>query len=135
MVEIFSRAPRFLFSHTVTEYFSCPPSRYFEGGSKKFSDQFYEWKAQKPYSDGTSKEYGKTSVWLMKSIHAEDQLRQRVAWAFLQQFVVAVSGPSGPLAGTLFRSVGDGDKAKLVFVPVPNFFQVSCNRFNMRTEA
>lgn len=46
------------------------------------------------FSRWGSAELAKTAVWTMQALYAEDQLRQRTAWALSQIFVLAVVGGS-----------------------------------------
>ncbi|CAK9019081.1 unnamed protein product [Durusdinium trenchii] len=55
----------------------------------------YDWHFDMDYfSRWGSAELAKTAVWTMQALYAEDQLRQRTAWALSQIFVLAVVGGS-----------------------------------------
>merc|ERR1719440_1348658 len=58
----------------------------FENSNNKQWDNEFD----KPYHKPTTEHMGKTQLWAMKALHGEDQLRQRMAWALSQIFVVGV---------------------------------------------
>eukprot|EP00933_Yihiella_yeosuensis_P021713 TRINITY_DN1715_c0_g1_i2.p1 TRINITY_DN1715_c0_g1~~TRINITY_DN1715_c0_g1_i2.p1 ORF type:complete len:1866 (-),score=308.01 TRINITY_DN1715_c0_g1_i2:397-5517(-) len=51
-------------------------------------DEFFDFVSENYWNHDKR---GKTTVWLAKALHAKDQLRQRVAWALSQIFVVSDS--------------------------------------------